>query len=112
MELDKNYFKPSAEFEKEYLNPFPEQIPVNDFPLYIVAGNYREAKFLADSWALRPAHWRYVEDVKDLLFVMSGSVCFYGTYYRKADSSKTVDFIKQLIDRNRLVRVEISERHE
>lgn len=100
------------DFEKEYLAPFPDVLPVQEFPLYILAGNYREAKYLADSYALPKDQWRYVERVDDIRGVRKGSVCFYGTYYQNEAAPKIVDEINILIKHDFLVRVEISERHE
>lgn len=80
------------EYREAVLNKVPDS-PDIKLPVYIIAGNYREARRLADANRIPPNKWKYVVHPRDL-DGSSGSVCWYGTFYTRPEMGKIHDLVK------------------
>jgi hypothetical protein len=96
------------EFRKEYEGKFDPVSPVKELVL-IVAGNYQQAKYLADANHLPKRVWRYVERIDSLRGWVNAQVCFYGTWYRRSDALEIADYVETLKKENIIEAIELSD---
>jgi len=85
-EIDQNWF------EEDYLRKFDE--PKFDGHVYVVARTHREASTFARNHHLFPKKWDFVEDVKYLKGIDSGTIVFTGAHHVRKD----IDQIRAEVD--------------
>jgi len=76
--------KTEQEFNRAYLNPYPELNPTPAGMIYVVAGTVKQAKDYARKHGIFPRNYTYVSRSQDIKGV-SGSVVYVGTWYQRPD---------------------------
>ena len=76
--------------------------------LYVIAGSFWQAQYLAKANYLDRKSWKYVSSIEDL-YGVQGSICFYGVMYRSTVQDRVIDYAKELIQTGRLKEVMLSD---
>ena len=95
-----------SEFEKEYLNEWKDQ--PWPYTVYIVAGDYQQARFLVRANQIPKDKWKYVGEYWDLQGAQ-GQVVFYGNWYQRSDARRIADEVNHLIASKRLEEIKLSD---